>query len=687
METTAKKNRITPRQTARNIIDLWVARTLSSPGVWEHCICPFSERFEKPLTLDQLDINSPEIQKRKTIHPVIKKIAQSGDVSSLLKKDRAYIAFSTLSESLGLNENEVRTLTLIYHNDTNIVVEDIVEISQKFIPEKQYIPFFLDISKEEFRHCLRRSGLLRKAKLIKVFSHLTKRNIVKSASLDEQLMEVMASPCDEDISLSDLFYQISCQSTLEESDYSHAKKDYGIAKAIINDALSQQKKGVNILVYGPPGTGKTQLAHLVSKSLGAKLAVIPQLDNDGHAISPHRRLGRFHACQMALSNKEESIVLFDEVEDIIIPSPLHFDNIPKGALVHTLEDNGTPSIWITNKNLGIDPAIQRRFAHIIHLDTPGKPQRSKIIDDSLQGAPVSTRFRELLAEIDDLPPSIIATLPYLAKVSLKSGFDAEETLAHALNTRLENLGSRNRLDMTDKPTLSWQPECLQASMDVNAIMDELSPYADARFCLSGPPGTGKTSWARQIAIKLERPLISIQASSLLSPYVGETEGNIAKVFKQAERDNAVLLVDEIDSFLSNREHARQNWEISHVNQFLTSLERHRGIFLATTNLKSRMDPASARRFDFHIHFDYLNHNGIILLLEELAKIHSIALPDHEQLKASLQCLNQLTPGDFSVIDRSIRVRQKQPKVEDLIVRLKEINDAKSETRQPIGFIH
>ena len=100
-----------------------------------------------------------------------------------------------------------------------------------------------------------------------------------------------------------------------------------------------------------------------------------------------------------------------------------------------------------------------------------------------------------------------------------------------------------------------------------------------------------------------------------------------------------------------------------------------------------MDPASARRFDFHIHFDYLNHNGIILLLEELAKIHSIALPDHEQLKASLQCLNQLTPGDFSVIDRSIRVRQKQPKVEDLIVRLKEINDAKSETRQPIGFIH
>lgn len=687
MENTAKRKQAETHQQARNIIDLWVARTLAFRGVWQHCICPFSDRFEKPLTLDQLDLNSPNIQKRKTPHPTVKKIAESGDVEALLKQDRAYQMFSTLSDSLGLNESEVRTLTLIFHNDTNIVVEDIIEISHKFIPEREYIPSFLNISQEEFRKCLRPNGLLRKAKLIKVCTHMVRRCIVKAASLDEQLMEVMSSPCEENTSLGDLFYQFSSQSTLEESDYAHAEKDYHIAKAIIEDAVQHQKRGINILIYGPPGTGKTQLAHLVTKMIGGSLAIIPQLDRDGHPISPLRRLGRFHACQVALSNKPKTIVLFDEVEDIIIPSMLHSENIPKGALVDTLEDNGTPSIWITNKNIGMDPAIQRRFAHIIHLDTPGKSQRSRIIDDCLKDTQVSGRFREKLAEIEDLPPSIISTLPYLAEVSLKSGFDAEDALTHSLNTRLANLGSRHRLDLVDKPALAWRGECIRASMDVNAIMNELRPDADARFCLSGPPGTGKSTWAQQVARKLDRPLISVQASGLLSAYVGETERNIDKTFRQAERDNAILLVDEIDSFLSSREHARHNWEVSHVNQFLTSLERHRGIFLATTNLKSRMDAASARRFDFHIYFDYLSIVSAVQLFKDLSQLHSIDCPESQQLEILLEPLALLTPGDFSAIDRSLRTRRNIPDAMDVIARLKEANDEKLDQRRPIGFVH
>ena len=58
----------------------------------------------------------------------------------------------------------------------------------------------------------------------------------------------------------------------------------------------------------------------------------------------------------------------------------------------------------------------------------------------------------------------------------------------------------------------------------------------------------------------------------MSPYVGQNEQLMAAAFKQAEEDDALLLIDEADTFFSDRDQARQTWEVSQTNQFLTSLE-------------------------------------------------------------------------------------------------------------------
>ena len=75
------------------------------------------------------------------------------------------------------------------------------------------------------------------------------------------------------------------------------------------------------------------------------------------------------------------------------------------------------------------------------------------------------------------------------------------------------------------------------------------------------------------------------------------------MFAAARQQNAVLVLDEADSFLSDRRGARQSWEVTQVNELLTQMEAFDGIFICTTNLMEKLDPASLRRFAFKVRFD------------------------------------------------------------------------------------
>ncbi len=60
------------------------------------------------------------------------------------------------------------------------------------------------------------------------------------------------------------------------------------------------------------------------------------------------------------------------------------------------------------------------------------------------------------------------------------------------------------------------------------------------------------------------PLMVKCASDLMSKWVGDTEKNIARSFRSAEEQGAVLLIDEVDSFLQDRRGARASWEAGGV---------------------------------------------------------------------------------------------------------------------------
>ena len=172
--------------------------------------------------------------------------------------------------------------------------------------------------------------------------------------------------------------------------------------------------------------------------------------------------------------------------------------------------------------------------------------------------------------------------------------------------------------------------------------------------LMGAPGTGKTALAEHIAQQLERPLMIRRASDLVSKFVGETEQQMAAMFREAQAEKAVLLLDEADSFLQDRRGAQRTYEVTEVNEMLQGMERYDGIFICTTNLMDSIDQAALRRFTFKIHFKPLTapQRETMFVVEALGGEAAALEP---ALRERLSRLDQLCPGDFAAVKRQVEI--------------------------------
>ncbi|MEO7125110.1 MAG: ATP-binding protein [Nakamurella sp.] len=122
---------------------------------------------------------------------------------------------------------------------------------------------------------------------------------------------------------------------------------------------------------------------------------------------------------------------------------------------------------------------------------------------------------------------------------------------------------------------------------------------------AGNPGTGKSLAAHVVADTLGMDLYTVDISSMVDKYVGETEKNLERVFTEAESLNAVLFFDEADSLFGSRSEVRDahdryaNQEVAYL---LQRMEQFDGITILATNLRGNLDPAFSRRLHFVIHF-------------------------------------------------------------------------------------
>jgi SpoVK/Ycf46/Vps4 family AAA+-type ATPase len=124
--------------------------------------------------------------------------------------------------------------------------------------------------------------------------------------------------------------------------------------------------------------------------------------------------------------------------------------------------------------------------------------------------------------------------------------------------------------------------------------------------LAGAPGTGKTLTAELIANQQGIDLYKVDASAIVSKWVGQTEKNLSRIFSEAEDSDALLFFDECESLFGQRgetaSEASGRWANLQVNYLLSRIEEYSGIVVLATNLRKNIDAAFIRRI--HVIIDF-----------------------------------------------------------------------------------
>jgi cell division protease FtsH len=141
--------------------------------------------------------------------------------------------------------------------------------------------------------------------------------------------------------------------------------------------------------------------------------------------------------------------------------------------------------------------------------------------------------------------------------------------------------------------------------------------------LHGPPGCGKTFAVDRLVDFLGWPSFQIDASSVASPYIHETSKKVAEVFDKAMQNApSVLVIDEMEAFLADREMGSGHHRVEEVAEFLRRIPeaaKNDVLIIAMTNRVDMIDPAILRRgrFDHVIKVDFANEVEVLSLLEKL----------------------------------------------------------------------
>ncbi|MEE9236295.1 MAG: ATP-binding protein [Thermoplasmata archaeon] len=122
----------------------------------------------------------------------------------------------------------------------------------------------------------------------------------------------------------------------------------------------------------------------------------------------------------------------------------------------------------------------------------------------------------------------------------------------------------------------------------------------------GAPGTGKTMTAEAIANATGKPLMIVNYAQMENMWVGETEKNIERVFRESIQHDAVLFFDEADAVFYRRGQTTAPWANRDVNVLLSHLEDFPGVVILATNMAMVMDQALDRRIDIAVEFEFPN---------------------------------------------------------------------------------
>ena len=456
-----------------------------------------------------------------------------------------------LAQILGLGETEKAVLTFI--GALNAIQSFRGAVSSRCAAMSNPTLFSLMASvlgrtEGEIQAAVREDAPLVASGVIKL--EADRRDLEDKISLMPGLDLVLLLPQLSEADLFQRFLKRAGTTLLDVAAFPHLARDVEAIVAYLRGVLGASAPGCNVLFYGPPGTGKTELVKAIAAALGADLYEIAFADTDGNPIKGAERLRAFNMCQKMLAQRSNSILMFDEIEDVFAArNPLWFllggsskagASSGKAWINRTLERNSTPSIWITN-DPNIDPAYLRRFDYSVRFPIPPLAVRLTICQRYLGEFEPSPEWLARIAANEHVSPGQLEAAAKVARLAAQGNPARARALVEQALDRSATLLDQKRAPTRVALRTGYDLRYLNVDIDVARVVAGLTARPRGTFCLYGPAGTGKSELARHLADAIGKPLLVRRASDLLGMYVGETERNIATMFADARQQDAVLV--------------------------------------------------------------------------------------------------------------------------------------------------
>jgi transitional endoplasmic reticulum ATPase len=257
---------------------------------------------------------------------------------------------------------------------------------------------------------------------------------------------------------------------------------------------------------------------------------------------------------------------------------------------------------------------------------------------------------------------MLASAARFARMTSAAGQDVDLATRHVLTDHLKALGREIPGSVSVRATrFDTRYLNVKGQVQPEAVMMGLQRLGRGTLLLSGPPGTGKTQLAAEIADRLGRELIYKTASDINTMWFGESQRNVAKMFTECDPKSEVLFLDEADTLLEARGAAGNRANVAVTAEFLRRIEAFDGVSVCATNHPQKLNSALMRRFAFRMGFEPLNMIQREQMLCESATgwTPESGLPPPElpaPALARLARLDQLTPGDFANVVKRLRAR-------------------------------
>ncbi len=385
---------------------------------------------------------------------------------------------------------------------------------------------------------------------------------------------------------------------------------------------SRKKIPLIFLFHGPYGTGKKLTAEAICKGLKMPLLIV-----DSKALAKDET---FETLDLVVREaKLQNSLLYLEGFDTLLKDEASGIN----AMNLIQELDYFPNWVFLSSEIAWEPkAVLKKHGFIRHeVPLPSFALRQQMWKSFLDGRsdlsddviiPLASKFNLSGGQIQDA----IFTACNIAKkknvgVSELSSSDLYEGCKAQSNKGLTTLAKKIDIRHT------WEDIILP--VDIKKQLKEISGhikykgtvYLDWGFdeklsigkgvnvLFSGPSGTGKTMSAEIIANDVELDIYKIDLSSVVSKYIGETEKNLNKIFKEAETSNAILFFDEADALFGKRSEvkdAHDRYANIEIGYLLQKMEEYEGIVILATNLSKNIDDAFLRRIQFLVEFPFPN---------------------------------------------------------------------------------